>query len=121
MKAAIAIIRNKTNRRKILAVSRRDDLTDMGLPGGKIEATETVEEGLLREVEEEVGLRILSFRPILIRTSNTFLVHVFEVLEWEGQPTSREGTTIEWLSETELSAQKTFGAFNRSALKEANR
>jgi 8-oxo-dGTP diphosphatase len=119
MKAAIAIIRNEYG--EILAVSRRNDLTDMGLPGGKVENTETVEEGLLREVEEEVGLHILSFRPILVRTSHRFLVHVFEVIEWEGQPTSREGTVVRWMSESELGSQKTFGTFNSLALKMAAR
>lgn len=113
-RAAIAIIRREDG--NVLAVSRRDNLEDMGLPGGKTDEGETVEEGLIREVREEVGIHVSSFRPILIRTSHTYLVHVFEILEWEGTPTSVEGTTVRWMTPEELAKQPTFGTFNAIAL-----
>ena len=117
-RAAIAIIQKDG---KWLTVSRRNDLTDMGFPGGKVEDEETTEEGLLREVEEEVGLRILAFRLLLCRISHDHIVHVFEILDWEGQPTSLEGTEVRWLTDVELFAQKTFGAFNRMAVRQLKR
>ena len=43
-----------------LAVSRRNDTTRWGLPGGKVdlEPGETCEEAVIRETAEEIGLRI---------------------------------------------------------------
>lgn len=42
----------------ILAVSRKDDLTAFGLPGGKVDLKETTEEAAVRELFEETGISI---------------------------------------------------------------
>jgi mutator protein MutT len=108
-KASIAIIKRD---QLFLTVSRRDDLTDMGFPGGKIEDEESEIAGLVREVREETGIEILSCRLITIKPGMEHEVHVFEVIDWSGQPQSHEGTSVRWLTAEELSAQKTFGSFN---------
>lgn len=45
---------------KVLAVSRKDDHTDLNLPGGKVELNEEPFDAIKREVKEETGLDILS-------------------------------------------------------------
>ena len=43
---------------EVLAISRRNDPTQWGLPGGKLDPFETNMEALLREVEEECDLEL---------------------------------------------------------------
>lgn len=47
---------------KILGVSRKDNFTQFGLPGGKIEEGELSNETLIREVFEETGLIIMNYK-----------------------------------------------------------
>lgn len=43
---------------KVLSVSRKDNHNLLGLPGGKAEEEETLIQGLVREVREEVGIEL---------------------------------------------------------------
>ncbi|CAG9310135.1 unnamed protein product [Blepharisma stoltei] len=45
------------NKQDQILVGRRKDYNDFGLPGGKLEYLESVEEAALRELEEETGLK----------------------------------------------------------------
>lgn len=47
---------------KILGVSRKNDPNDFGLVGGKIEPNESEIDALIREVKEETGLDVLTFK-----------------------------------------------------------
>jgi 8-oxo-dGTP diphosphatase len=50
---------------KILAVSRKDDPSKFGLPGGKVEEGENGRVALAREVFEETGLHVSSHKDEL--------------------------------------------------------
>lgn len=54
-KSAAFVILNYKN--ELLAVSRKNDHSDFGLPGGKLDEGETFFEAALRELFEETGLK----------------------------------------------------------------
>lgn len=49
---------------RILAVSRKTNHSDFGLPGGKLDPGESFKEALIREVMEETGLTVTALEPV---------------------------------------------------------
>lgn len=44
---------------RYIAISRRDSTTEFGIPGGKVDAGETVVQAAVREIEEELQLNLI--------------------------------------------------------------
>jgi 8-oxo-dGTP diphosphatase len=72
--------------------------------GGKIEAGENIEEALVRECQEEIGVTPKSWKPVaeldFVQDSTTdpwhMYVHAFISYDWEGEPTESEEMNPEW-------------------------
>lgn len=73
------------------------------LPGGKIEAGETPEDALIRELEEElsVGLDANHLTPLTFASHAYADFHlfmpVFLATKWRGEPMPVEGQTLQWV------------------------
>jgi 8-oxo-dGTP diphosphatase len=75
-------------------------------PGGKIEADETPEQGLIRELREELGIEVQ--HPVRAQQLNydypekTVCLHVFKVTQFTGDPVGQEGQHIRWIALDDL-------------------
>ncbi len=111
-----AVIRGGDGR---ILIARRPEHLDQGglweFPGGKLEAGESQREGLYRELDEELGIRVSNATPLLQIThdypARRVVLHVFEVTRWQGEPVGREGQPLRWV-EPEALLDHAFPAAN---------
>lgn len=69
-------------------------------PGGKREHGEPIEQTLVRELHEELGITVTQFAPWVVRdhvyAHATVQLHFFRVTQWLGEPASSEGQALLW-------------------------
>lgn len=76
-------------------------------PGGKIEPNETPEQGLIRELLEELGIAVQN--PIRTQQlsydypEKTVCLHVFKITQFTGEPRGQEGQEVRWVDQHDLS------------------
>ncbi len=113
IRVAVAVI---INQNKEILIAKRSKEQHQGnkweFPGGKVEADETSEEALHREILEELGIEIQSSAELLSITheyieeqpenNKTVILDVFDVRQWKGEPKGIEGQPIRWISVAEL-------------------
>lgn len=97
----------------ILAVSRKDDHSDLGLPGGKIEAGEAPLTAACREAVEETGATLCN--PFLVGIAEVGAIRVFiyraEIFGDVYEHVNSEGALVKWVL-PEVICSGSFGQFN---------
>ena len=70
-------------------------------PGGKLEAGESAEAGLVRELAEELGVRVRAARPLLALRHDypelSVELATLLVERYEGEPVGLEGQALQWV------------------------
>lgn len=105
---AVGVIRDGDGR--ILLTQRAKHVHQGGLwefPGGKLEAQETVQQALKRELQEELGIEVLAAQP-LIKINHqypdlTVLLDVWQVNRFSGLASAHEGQAMRWVAPQQLS------------------
>jgi len=91
-------------------------------PGGKLKNTENFYQALVREVKEELNIKIkisdivpLTFVRHKYRNFHLFM-HVFKVKKWSGDISSYDNEELKWVKSSKLKQQKILPA-NKDIIK----
>lgn len=92
-------------------LTRRAEASHLGglweFPGGKVEHGESVEDSLVREIQEELGCEV-SIGPELLTTRHAYVdLHVelhFFAATLQGEPAPQLGQEMRWVSRHELAS-----------------
>ena len=96
---------------RVLLAQRPEGKSMAGLwefPGGKVEAGETPEHALIRELEEEIGINTWeSCMAPLTFASHSYdnfhlLLTLFACRKWEGTPQPKENQPLKWVKPQDL-------------------
>ncbi len=104
---AVAVI---VNQHEQVLISKRSAAQHQGnkweFPGGKVEQGETSRQALNREIKEELGLDIQSADLLTIithqYTDKKVQLDVYQVSDWQGEPSALEAQPIRWVEKSEL-------------------
>jgi len=82
-------------------------------PGGKLEKEESFYDAIIRELEEELGIKVKSEDLSIIdnvshsyELNSVVVMAVFYIRKWTGIVKAKEGQQIQWLTAADLSKVK---------------
>ena len=102
------------DRGRILLAQRPPGKSMAGLwefPGGKVDAGESLEGALVRELEEELGITVdpAALSPLTFASHAypdfNLVMPLFLVTAWKGEPASKEGQALAWLPAGDLASK----------------
>ncbi len=103
---AIGVLRRKGRVCLALRQAHQSFSNYWEFPGGKIEKGETPTEALTREVQEELGVVVAQWQPLIVipwqYEGFAVRLHVFESEHFQGEPQGCEGQTVRWVAVDEL-------------------
>ncbi len=111
IKAVVGVLRNKNQ--EILIAKRKKEQFMGGfweLPGGKIEAGESKEQAIIRELKEELGIQVnqLTFHQTMLHKyeDRTVQLSIYNINEYQNMPFGIEDQAISWVNVNELNNYK---------------
>ena len=107
LQISVGIIRNAAG--EIYITQRAADAhmaNKWEFPGGKIEADESAEQAVIRELQEEVGIAVRSlqqFDKLEYQFPDRHITLWFWLVDgWEGEPWGKEGQPGRWIAQQDL-------------------
>ena len=117
LQVAVGVVKNSKGH---VLISLRDKSLHQGglweFPGGKLEAYETAEQALVRELKEELAITVTAATPLMTINHQypdiAVQLNVFLVENYTGDTKSCEGQAFKWVKPTDLKNYK-FPAANQ--------
>lgn len=110
MKYAVSALIFDQGTGRILGVSRKDNHSDFGLPGGKVDEGENFIQALVREVKEETGLSVLEYEMVFAGETHGFYCPTY-LVKVTGEVNTIEKGLVKLVTWYEL-MEGTFGEYN---------
>lgn len=102
-----------SNKGYILGVSRKNDSTRFGLPGGKRDTGEAPQQTAVRETVEETGIIVLDSVIVFSEDGH----HTFYATNWHGEINTKEVGIVKWLTVNDLTHPgSAFPEYNTKAI-----
>lgn len=94
----------------ILGVSRKDNHSDVGLIGGKVDPGETPEQAAVRETKEETGLDIYGLQLVFAMFRDGYMGYTY-LAKFTGEINHNEPHIVDWVPFSKI-IEGSFGRFN---------
>ena len=104
---------------KVLLSKRGNNQTYSGyweFPGGKVEAGETLEQALARELAEEVAITVAESNLLFTKRHKQLKLHFFLVKKYSGKPRAVENQQLDWFDILQVATMK-FPDANKKVLR----
>lgn len=109
LNVVVGVLLNAQN--EVLIALRPPHVVQPGVwefPGGKVEKNESLENALIREFQEEVGITVtrseffLEIQKPLPEKNIVLILHTFKIIEFNGVPYGCENQEIRWVKTNTL-------------------
>lgn len=105
----VFLVKNKNGNDEILLAMKKRGFGEgkWNGCGGKVDPGETIEQAMIRETQEEIGVTPIAYKKVavhdfIMETFEDFEAHTYICTEWQGVPVETEEMAPQWFKKLEI-------------------